>query len=153
MPLAWPFVEFAFDIRDLFISDGTKVSPFGKVVTDEPVGVLVAAPLPRVVRMSEEALRSCRRFDWSPVTVLWAVVERDGAASARWKYRESSRDRRSCRVTGFAGEFRDEDESGLSLHERVDTRLVIPRFHGVTLPISDTTSSGDDLRTIIDRRA
>ena len=66
-------VELVGDGVALLLGQGTQVHPFGQVLANQSLGVLVRAPLPRMVRRGEVELRSARLLD-PPVTVELAPV-------------------------------------------------------------------------------
>src|SRR3989338_4414257 len=96
VPLARPFVEFALDMGDLFVTNGTEIGAFGEVVSNQPVCVLVSAPLPGVVGMGEETFDSGSLFNRPPVSVLRPVVEGNCLLRARGYNCESLCNRRPC---------------------------------------------------------
>ena len=51
-------VEFFGYCIEFFFRVDRKVSAFGKILTKQPVGVFVAAPLPRTSRVTEVNLNS-----------------------------------------------------------------------------------------------
>ncbi len=53
-------VDLVGDAGELVESDGTEVGAFGEVVTQQPVGVLFAAALPRGVGVAEVDVRAER---------------------------------------------------------------------------------------------
>ena len=52
--LAGAVVDFGGDPRQVFGAEGAEVGAFGEVVAQQPVHVLIAAALPRGVRVAEE---------------------------------------------------------------------------------------------------
>lgn len=51
--LAWPAAEHIVGLPDLLVADAIEASALREEVAQQPVGVLVRAPLPRVVRQAE----------------------------------------------------------------------------------------------------
>mgnify|MGYP001558738883 CR=1 FL=1 len=53
-----PIIQSILDTHDLLVRDGSEVNPFGEILPDEPVRVLIRPSLPRAVRISKIDLDS-----------------------------------------------------------------------------------------------
>jgi hypothetical protein len=51
--LAWSLVQLASDGVELSLNVDRQIGAFGKVLSKQPVGVLVGSSLPRVLRVTE----------------------------------------------------------------------------------------------------
>src|SRR5436309_1925971 len=51
--LSWSFVELTGDLVELTLREGRQVHALGEVLPQQPIGVFVAAPLPRTGGIAE----------------------------------------------------------------------------------------------------
>src|SRR3989344_3510031 len=123
------------------------------VIADEAVGVLVGAAFPRVVCVRGKAPHVGGRFNTFPVAVLRSAVERDGVPGIHRNIFESRRDCFDSVCTRLSRQLGDEYESGLALHERIDSGLVVTRLDGVSLPVSDSGTTFHDCWSLVDTSA
>lgn len=135
---------------DLLIGNGTEISSFREVVTDEAIGVLVGSPLPRVVRMSKVRSASGSALKLLPASILRSVVEGDGAFGLGRERSESVSDRCPCCRARFVLKLGDVYQPRLPFHERVDAGGVISRFNGIALPVPDAGTVIDCAGAVID---
>ena len=77
MPLSWPAVQIVADLVALSLSHRAHARSLRKVLPEQPVEVLVAASLPRVVRRCEVDLHREALFELGVVVELGAVVKCD----------------------------------------------------------------------------
>ena len=107
-----------------------QVGALGEVLAQQPVGVLVGAPLPRRVRVAEVDLACPRRprsARAAAISLPWSQVsDRRSASGSVCDLRRSapSRHRRPRMPVGQVHQHR---EPGGALHQRADRGLACPR--------------------------
>src|SRR3989338_8448113 len=124
-PFSRPRVQSILHRRYIRIRNEREVGLLRMKIANESVGVLVGAALPRVVRVRGKAPHTGHRLNALPVAVLRSAVECDGVPSVGGHALEPYRycfDGVGARLSRKLG---DEDESGLALHERIDSGLVV----------------------------
>ncbi len=129
-----------------------EVCSFREELAEEPVGVLVAPPLPRCVRVGEIHRHAERRLDALVTAELLAPVRRRRLERA---FREGAVHRMDCpfhRGRGAVRDRQDEIEPALPLDERRDARLRFPMSgdDGVELPMPECPATPDLWRSFRD---
>ena len=78
MSLSWSVVEIVGDLVASGLGDGSKAGAAWQVLTKQPVEILVATALPRVIRRGEVDLDRKTLLEDGVVVKLGAVVEGEG---------------------------------------------------------------------------
>ena len=126
MPLAWPVVQCVFDRTDHIIRYRSKVRAFGKVPTDQSVGILIGTSLPGVIRMSQVVVQCEGARNMVTSCVFRAIVDGQCLAQARGECPEASTDGIACLLRRAVCELGDTYESGPALNERVEAESTCP---------------------------
>ena len=134
MPLSRPAVQIVADLVALSLSHRAHARSLRKVLPEQPVEVLVAASLPRVVRCCEVDLHWEALFELGVIVELGAVVERD-RLEASSMLAQGSRGRFGYLVLGATLELFDDRKARLALHQRAHAVTHIAAHDRVTFPI------------------
>lgn len=133
--LAWPVVDSVEHGLDLLVADAGEVGALGEVLPDQPVGVLVAAALPGMVRQGEVAYRAAGPFDLPEIGELHAAVQGHGPA-----FRMPGK-RPDLHVgdvpLGVRGGASSREQAAFTVHERDQARARAPAHDGVALPVAE----------------
>src|SRR5512140_920211 len=132
-------VEAIGDPVAVGLSDVAQALPFGQVLPDQPIHVLVAAALPGVVRRCEVAAHRVRPFDELVVMELGAVVEGDGAEPAQ-VLADGLLDGHGNLFLVACTELLDDHVASLALHQREHAVPAICSHDGVALPMPTPAS-------------
>ena len=132
--LAWPAVEVIVRLPDLLVADGRKVRALREVLPEEPVGVLVGPPLPRVVREAEVHRRPQGVLQLGRRRELRAPVQRHGPDDLPGQRPLHHR----VHVRARAGRRLAADEvAARPVDLRDQARPAGPADDGVPLPVAD----------------
>jgi len=147
-----PPVDLGERVHDLALADRRKVRSFREELAQEAVGVLVAAALPRRVRVGEIHRHAECRPDALVTAELLAPVRRRRLERARWEGRVDRVDRLLHRGRAAVGDRQGDVEPALSLDERRDARprLPTPGDDGVELPVAECLACAHLSRTFGD---
>ena len=129
-----------------------EVRSFREELAEEPVGVLVAPPLPRCVRVDEIHRHAERRLDALVTAELLAPVRRRRLERAFREGAVHRMDRPFHRGRGAVRDRQGEIEPALPLDERRDARLRFPTSgdDGVELPMPECPATPDLWRSFRD---
>src|SRR5579864_2042361 len=81
--LAWPSVELSCHFIQMGLRVNRQVSPFGEVLPEQAVGVLVGAALPRALRIAEVDVDVGRQAKSPMIRKLLATVPGQGLVELR----------------------------------------------------------------------
>ena len=134
MSFAWPAIQIVANVVALRLCHCAHASALWKVLPEQPVEVLVAASLPRVVRRCEVDLHREALFKLGLVMELGTVVEGDRLeASAVLSQR--SRGRFGHLILGAALELLDDRKPGRALHQREHAVAQVAAHDRVSFPV------------------
>ena len=134
----------------VFLPDGREACPLGKVLPQQSVEVLVAAALPRVVRVGEVAAYSGLFFEHLVAVELGAVVpgnclERQPAFADEFQGCAVHRSSRAVREFGDQRQARaafDEGEKAVPLVDSALDGWAAPGFTDTQFGCDDETGGG-----------
>jgi hypothetical protein len=136
-----PIIEPGSDGVTTGLREAGHAGSLGQVLSDEAVGVLAGAALPRVVRSGEVEAGAGLVFEVGVAVELGSVVGGD-RANGQIRVRDQG-DRGSVELGDGTGvELSDHEMSGGSLDEGDDAGLSVAD-DGVDLPVSDFLSGLD----------
>ncbi len=140
-----PPVDLGERIRECVVRHLREVCSFREELAQEPVGVLVAPPLPRCVRVGEIHRHAERRLDAFVTAELFATVRRRRLERAVREGDVHRMDRPLHRGRGAVRDRQGEIEPALPLDERRDARLRFPSSgdDGVELPVPERPAPPD----------
>jgi len=133
--LSWSVIEPLGDGVTVGLREASEAGLLRSILSDETVGVLIGASLPRVVGCGEEEVSASGGLDALVAVELGAVVDGDGADAALGSVDERDR----CTVglrNGASPELGDHEVAGLPIDEREDAVLVGPE-DGVACEVTD----------------
>src|SRR3954471_8197032 len=152
--LAGPVVDLVRDPLKLLGTDAAKVDALREVVAQQPVHVLVAAALPRRVRIAEEHLRADLLGDLLMQSQLLALIP--GQRSPQlWRQLAERRGDALAHRLGRGPAARDVDqhqEPRAALDERADRGPVTRPDNAVTFPMAELDAVLDLRRPLADHR-
>lgn len=129
-------VELPFDAGEVSRAVHRQVGRLREVLTQQAVGVLVAAALPRARGVAEVDLRSCVGRDVEVLGHLSALVPGQRAPQRRRELTEGA-DEGGVHLDGVrCGQMQKLDVAGLPFHERPDRGAVVGADDEVSLPMA-----------------
>ena len=146
---ARPGVELASDSVTVGLGDVRHAFSFGKVLANQPVGVLVGSAFPRVVGRCEIEASAGGVLDARIAMELCAIVCRNGSKRAGMPLDELDGPEVQ-RSDSPVRQFPDERETGFPFHEGDDAILLTLAHHRVDFPVAELSACFDSSRPLAD---
>jgi hypothetical protein len=127
-------VQFESNVVAVGLGDAAHTHSFGKILADEAVEVLVATPLPGMVRSREVALHGEALFECLVAMELRTVVQGDRleVGLVLLDGGERGLDDRSSRS---GAHLPNDHKAWASFHEGKNAVVQIATYHGISLPV------------------
>ncbi len=133
-----------------FFGDEIEIIRFRKILTEQPVGILVRASFPEMIRICEIYGHARLLFEPFPIGELRAIVQGESLPFLLLDMSEcfDGTLREELRI-----HFRKQERnqiSSLSIDERCDAHPLVSSHQSVALEIADPSSTLDNLWSLID---
>ena len=130
-------------MSELLLTDVTEIGAFGQVPADQAIGILTGTPLPRGVGMRKIAAQAKAGSDLLMPSVLGAVVQGQGSPRIRRPALQSGNDGLRGGFSGLTIQPREQQQTGIALHQRVDGDAALARDQAVSFPVAELTTATD----------
>jgi hypothetical protein len=124
-------VEALGDDVEVGLAVGAKVSPLGEILPDQPVGVFVAAPLPRAVGISEVDLDARILGEVFVAGHFGSPIVGEGFAQGRGDVLEGAFEGAACGCGVEAVHPGEDEEAAVTLDERSNSGAVGGTFYQI----------------------
>lgn len=135
---------------DLLVGDRIEAQPLRKELTNEAVHILVGAPLPRGIGVSEEEA-SVKLFGNPFVLGKFLAVIRHQRMHAIRKRRQQREDCIGNVLRGFRRNVGDQCVAGSAFIDRHQGLLMSGNDDQISLPVTEALAAIGDVRTQVDR--
>ena len=144
--LSWPLVEFIKLLLDIGIRYVRLVFPFREIFPEQPIGVLVCATFPRMMRQWEVEFHLVqRRCDLRVLRKFLAAIRRDRPQRL---ILQSLNHHCIYGVRLFGIRFPTYQISALSVYQRHQAGLSFDARHGIAFPMPASGTIGSTSRTL-----
>ena len=148
MAFAWPVIDGVVHGPDLLLADGGEAGALGETLTNQPVGVPVAAAPPWMTGQGEAEHRAGGLFDLLEVGELHTPVQGHGPALRMPSERV---DLHIGNVAfGMRGTASSGEQTASAAHERDEARPGAFADDGVAFPVAEPGTFLHDLGTLPD---
>jgi len=142
-------VETSDSIRKLCWGDHVEVERLREILPQEPIGILICTSLPSVIWICKIYGHSGFLFETFPVTKLSAIVESDSLSFLLWDMSEVFERKRGEKFSVHFGKKKGDQISASAVDKRNDAHPFVPPHERVTLKVSESSPSLDDVRPLI----
>ena len=147
--LSRPMIEPIHDVVYLCLRQRIEGRPFGHILANQPVGVLVESPLPGMIGMGKIDGRVQRLADRGMVSKLLAVIGRNRLGMPLMGREQGNRGRRHL-LGLLGGDFAQHGIARAPFDHRDERPRARTSHHQVDFPIADATFCFDDGRALVD---